>query len=159
MLSTMLTFASTTCVALPQPLSRMTLAALTRADGGALTSFTTSTSASIASFVLSRAKAFTSAMTLRASIVSGRFGRPPGLPDWPGLKLVERAPPLAMNYLNTPDCLSVTEACLISERAPADREHAFGYYKACNATLCFSLNYHRPWKAGQHDRPYAEASL
>jgi hypothetical protein len=57
-----------------------------------------SLSVSIASRVSSRAAAFTSATTLRASIVSSLSGRPSGLPDCPGLKLVDRKPPFGIAW-------------------------------------------------------------
>jgi hypothetical protein len=56
----------------------------------------TALSVSIASCVSSCASAFTSVTIRRASIVSGRFGRPLGLPLTPGLKLVDLKPPLAI---------------------------------------------------------------
>jgi hypothetical protein len=43
--------------------------------------------------VSARAAVFTVTKICRAAIVSGRRGRPLGLPDTPGLKLVERLPP------------------------------------------------------------------
>ena len=55
--------------------------------------------------VISRAAAFTSAMVLRASIVAGRFGRPPGLPEMPGLKLVDRRPPFDIAWFCLFHCL------------------------------------------------------
>ena len=48
----------------------------------------TSSSAFMALGVISFASSLTSAMILRVSIVSAFFGRPPGLPETPGLKLV-----------------------------------------------------------------------
>jgi hypothetical protein len=48
--------------------------------------------------VSSRAAAFTSSTTLRASIVSGRFGRLSGLPETPGLKLVDLSPTLGIAW-------------------------------------------------------------
>jgi hypothetical protein len=50
----------------------------------------------IASGAHCRANAFASTITCLASIVAGLLGRPPGLPDAPGLKLVERSPPRDM---------------------------------------------------------------
>ena len=47
----------------------------------------------IASGAHSRAKAFASATSCLAVIVVGFLGRPPGLPETPGLKLVDRGPP------------------------------------------------------------------
>jgi hypothetical protein len=47
-------------------------------------------SVEIASGAHSRAKALTFATIRLASIVWGVFGRPPGLPETPGLKLKQR---------------------------------------------------------------------
>ena len=54
-----------------------------------------------------RAASFTSATIVLASIVSGRFGRPPGLPETPGLKLVDRSPPRAIASLRLFYCLFI----------------------------------------------------
>jgi hypothetical protein len=47
----------------------------------------------MASGAHSSARNLTSAWTLLSSIVLGLLGRPPGLPETPGLKLVDRLPP------------------------------------------------------------------
>jgi hypothetical protein len=62
-------------------------------SGGALPSRITAASVSIASCVSTRAAVLTVTKICLAAIVSGRRGRPFGLPDTPGLKLVERLPP------------------------------------------------------------------
>jgi hypothetical protein len=87
------TFSSTACDGLPCPRSSSAVAAAIRAAGGAFPSRITPASVSIASCVSARAAAFTVTKICLAAIVSGRRGRPPGLPDTPGLKLVERLPP------------------------------------------------------------------
>jgi hypothetical protein len=50
-------------------------------------------------------QAFTSATIRFASMVSGLFGRPPGLPETPGLKLVERSPPRGIASVRLFGCL------------------------------------------------------
>jgi hypothetical protein len=87
------TLSSTACGGLPCPRSKSATAAEIRAVGGALPSRITAASVSIASCVSARAAVFTVTKICRAAIVSGRRGRPLGLPDTPGLKLVERLPP------------------------------------------------------------------
>ena len=64
-----------------------------RAAGGAFSLSMTVLKVAMASGAHCWANALTSASTLRASIVRGLFGRPPGLPETPGLKLVDRIPP------------------------------------------------------------------
>jgi hypothetical protein len=84
---------STACDGLPCPRSKSATAAEIRAVGGALPSRITAASVSIASCVSARAAALTVMKICLATIVSGCRGRPLGLPDTPGLKLVERLPP------------------------------------------------------------------
>jgi hypothetical protein len=69
------------------------ISAATRAAHGAVGAVKAALSVSSASCVSSFAAALTSAMIFLASIVCGLLGRPPGLPDLPGLKLVDRFPP------------------------------------------------------------------
>jgi hypothetical protein len=64
-----------------------------RAAGGIFESSMIVFRVETASGAHSRARAFTSATILLASIVCVLFGRPPGLPELPALKLVERNPP------------------------------------------------------------------
>jgi len=63
-------------------------------------------SVEMASGAHARAKPLTSAKILLTAIVWGFFGRPPGLPETPGLKLVERSPP--RHCLSPPALLSVS---------------------------------------------------
>jgi hypothetical protein len=72
----------------------MAIAAPTRAAGGAFALVMTSESVWIASGASGLASAFASARAWRTG--GGNFGLPPGLPLWPGLKLVDRLPPRGM---------------------------------------------------------------
>ena len=87
------TLSSRACDGLPCPRSKSAAAAEIRAAAGAFPSRITAASVSTASCVSTRAAALTVTKICLAAIVSGRRGRPVGLPDTPGLKLVERLPP------------------------------------------------------------------
>src|ERR1700722_15366849 len=89
----------------PQPLLRISVAAVTRAAGGAFLSSIIFLQRSKRWGVSSRAAAFTSAMILCASTVAARLGLPLRLPLWPRFQEVDRRPPFPIAWLRLFRCL------------------------------------------------------
>jgi len=81
------------------------MAAVTLAAHGALVASMADSSVSNAFGVNWRAASFTSAIILRASIVSGRFGLPLGLPLWPRFQEVALRPPFGIACFRLFYCL------------------------------------------------------
>jgi hypothetical protein len=105
------TLSSTACGGLPCPRSKSATAAEIRAVAGALPSRITAASVSIASCVSTRAAVLTVTKICLAAIVSGRRGRPQGLPLTPGFQLVLFLPPRDISYVLSPVWLSVLKWC------------------------------------------------